>query len=108
MSFIDDANQVLNALEAKISLVKDEDLKNQPGSTTNFSKCKEQYYFLNGVLQNQKLETILEKLKGNESGFNAGIKNLNSIIQTVDNGLGFLGVVDRVVSILANITSFFI
>lgn len=104
---IDKAKKALKDLKAKIDLVEEEDRQKNPQSVRDYWTCKEEYNFLNGVLQNKAYEWILNKLKNNESDFNVGIKDLTKKIQIVNDGSAFLGIVDRVVEILIKITPFF-
>jgi hypothetical protein len=59
---IDKAKKALKDLKAKIDLVEDEDLEKNSQSVQDYYRtCKEEYIFLNGVLQNKAYDWILNK-----------------------------------------------
>lgn len=105
---IEQIKQALRDLKAKIDLVQPQDLAKQPASIqNNFFYCQTQHIILSGQLENAELKVIAALLEKNEAEIKKGIANLESILDKVSNGISFLGLIDKVVGLIAKMTTIF-
>ena len=105
---VDRAKTCLETLKTKLGLVSASEIANKrEGVKDNYFYCQKQQAILVGELQNRLLTEIADKLEGLEQDFNQGIQELDTVIAQIDSNTKLLGVLDRIVAIIARIITIF-